>query len=637
MVWTEVSGPDLELPARGPAGAAGANGVLSNVRLAKSGAYTVANADKGKTFELTGGAYDLTFSAASGYDADFAVVVTNNTATAKTLVLSGHDDVILRDNEAVLVLNVNSAWMVLGGFNNDYERESLTANRDYFVGYDMGVGAMSVASPAVVTKVAHGLVADSRISFSILPNKTAATISVASPAVVTMANSFVAGQPIMFETSGRLPVGITPAGPGVYAGGGGLTAGTTYYVLASGLSATEFQFSASVGGAAVNTSNPTVTISNASPGVVTEATHGRSAGDAIQLATDGALPTGLAVATTYFVKTVLDPDTYTVSATPEGAAINTSSAGSGTHTIVQFGLHFVSETGALPTGVTAGQEYWVLATDLADDTFKFSATSGGAAINSSGSTEGNIRLRTGSDSNDGLANTAAQAFLTIGGAVDFVTNAIDMRNYQVRIFVDDGKYNEDVLLKVMPGQRDQGLAVLRGNLTQPGNCWIASTSFGIRASGFGPSWRVDGFKISTSGAGPCINAHAGAWLRCGEMEFATCGAQQILADHGGHVEMEAHYTISGGGLVHWAAGQIGYLLVLGGRTVTILNRPDFDSQFAQSVENSVINVPAVTFEGLATGNRYAANTGGGIKTSTGSATYLPGSLAEQTVSPFWYT
>lgn len=77
----------------------------------------------------------------------------------------------------------------------------------------------------------------------------------------------------------------------------------------------------------------TVTISNASPGVITYTTHGLTAGAPVFLATTGALPAGLSAGATYYVKTVLTADTFTVASTPTGTAINTSSAGSGTHTI----------------------------------------------------------------------------------------------------------------------------------------------------------------------------------------------------------------------------------------------------------------------------------------------------------------
>lgn len=75
----------------------------------------------------------------------------------------------------------------------------------------------------------------------------------------------------------------------------------------------------------------TVTISNASPGVVTWNSHPFVANDAVYFSTTGALPTGLTAGTKYFVRNPAT-NTFEVSATSGGASINTSSAGSGTHT-----------------------------------------------------------------------------------------------------------------------------------------------------------------------------------------------------------------------------------------------------------------------------------------------------------------
>lgn len=76
----------------------------------------------------------------------------------------------------------------------------------------------------------------------------------------------------------------------------------------------------------------TVTISNALPGVVTWTGHALAADTPVVFTTTGALPTGLTASTTYYVRTALDANTFTVAATVGGVAINTSSAGSGTHT-----------------------------------------------------------------------------------------------------------------------------------------------------------------------------------------------------------------------------------------------------------------------------------------------------------------
>lgn len=82
---------------------------------------------------------------------------------------------------------------------------------------------------------------------------------------------------------------------------------------------------------AVKSATATVTI--ASPGVVTYTGHGLSVGDQVSFATTGALPTGLTAATTYFVKAVLDANTFTLSATSGGTVINTTGTQSGVHTI----------------------------------------------------------------------------------------------------------------------------------------------------------------------------------------------------------------------------------------------------------------------------------------------------------------
>lgn len=73
-------------------------------------------------------------------------------------------------------------------------------------------------------------------------------------------------------------------------------------------------------------------ISNASPCVITLNSHGMSIGDPVVFSTTGALPTGLTAGTVYYVISAgFTANQFEVSATAGGSAINTSSAGSGTH------------------------------------------------------------------------------------------------------------------------------------------------------------------------------------------------------------------------------------------------------------------------------------------------------------------
>lgn len=101
----------------------------------------------------------------------------------------------------------------------------------------------------------------------------------------------------------------------------------------------------------------TCTISNGAPAVIGMASHDLVADNPvifISSASPPTLPSGVTALTRYYVKTVLTADTFTVAATVGGAAINTTTAGSGTHTAVMdikdagSGAHSAITT--IPTG-----------------------------------------------------------------------------------------------------------------------------------------------------------------------------------------------------------------------------------------------------------------------------------------------
>lgn len=110
-----------------------------------------------------------------------------------------------------------------------------------------------------------------------------------------------------------------------------------------------------------------VTITIASPSVGTVTAHGMLTGDAIYLTTTGALPTGLAANTIYYIiKTGANTFNFASSRAnaDAGIKINTSGSQSGTHTLYQcpFGLGDGSTTfnipnlkGRIPVGFDAAQ------------------------------------------------------------------------------------------------------------------------------------------------------------------------------------------------------------------------------------------------------------------------------------------
>lgn len=80
--------------------------------------------------------------------------------------------------------------------------------------------------------------------------------------------------------------------------------------------------------------NATVTISIASPGVISWTGHPLAIGQSFTLATTGALPTGVTAGAFYYIIAAgFGTNSFEFSATPGGAAVNTSGTQSGTHTI----------------------------------------------------------------------------------------------------------------------------------------------------------------------------------------------------------------------------------------------------------------------------------------------------------------
>lgn len=99
--------------------------------------------------------------------------------------------------------------------------------------------------------------------------------------------------------------------------------------------------------------NPTISI--ASPAVVTLNNHGLIAGDTIRFSTGGTLPTGIIPGVTYFViATGLTINTFQLSLTAGGTAVNTSGTQGGTHTLVRLTPMAVSDNDSrIPSPDTA--------------------------------------------------------------------------------------------------------------------------------------------------------------------------------------------------------------------------------------------------------------------------------------------
>jgi hypothetical protein len=104
----------------------------------------------------------------------------------------------------------------------------------------------------------------------------------------------------------------------------------------------------------------------------------------------------------------------------------------------------------------------------------------------------------GSDSNDGLANTSARAFLTIQKAVDTVLFDYDCGNSTATVNVADGTYDP---FSVSADGLGSNQVLVLGNTTTPGNCIINTTSGSCVTVQDKGILTIQGFKLTGPGVG----------------------------------------------------------------------------------------------------------------------------------------
>jgi hypothetical protein len=158
----------------------------------------------------------------------------------------------------------------------------------------------------------------------------------------------------------------------------------------------------------------------------------------------------------------------------------------------------------------------------------------------------------GSDSNNGLVNSAGGAFLTVQKAID-VAAAFDLNGYTITINVADGTYNlsTGIITKTFVGD---GTISLVGNTGTPANVLLRATSaIGILTCSHGPvKYSVSGFKFDTNQATGivAIVMNNQSKLTCANIDF---GAMSSNSDAGQHLNLDENsiltwttgYTVSG--------------------------------------------------------------------------------------------
>lgn len=231
----------------------------------------------------------------------------------------------------------------------------------------------------------------------------------------------------------------------------------------------------------------------------------------------------------------------------------------------------------------------------------------------------------GSNANNGLANSAGGAFLTIQYAYNLIRSTLDLAGFVVTIQLGDGTYTAGVSLT---GGLVGGLGsylILKGNAGTPSSVVISTTSASCVLAGKGAYIKVQDLKLQTTTAGDCLGAYEFAQIEFANVVFGACATHHCEAWRYGTVNAVGSYTISGGAISHMHAYSMAYISIVS-LTVTLTGTPAFSSWFAGNSQSNIA-CAAVTFSGSATGTRYLVHKNGVTDTSGGGANFFPGNAA----------
>jgi hypothetical protein len=228
----------------------------------------------------------------------------------------------------------------------------------------------------------------------------------------------------------------------------------------------------------------------------------------------------------------------------------------------------------------------------------------------------------GNDSNSGLVNSSAGAFLTIQKAID-VASAFDLNNNTITIQVGNGTYTGNITCKGFVGG---GLILVRGDPSTPSNVVLTAAGGGIVTMlDVAVLYQFTGFRVQGSSAIGFIANGTGCKIIADHIEYGAL-IYAAYAYFGGNVDIGVCSIVGSMNAFALSIGQA-RLTVQVGITITLVGTPNFSAQFVQADRLSFLQIYGVTFSGSATGKRYTVDGNSEIFVNGAGVSYLPGNAA----------
>jgi hypothetical protein len=237
----------------------------------------------------------------------------------------------------------------------------------------------------------------------------------------------------------------------------------------------------------------------------------------------------------------------------------------------------------------------------------------------------------GSDSNTGLVDSSAGAFLTIQKAVD-VAASLDINAKTVTIQVGDGTYTSPVVLRNVIGFSGQGDLIIQGNSGDIDAVTISVTNSAcINANCISTIWTIKYIQVIASGSNAVGISVSNATVYFQQLVFGACASFHMAAINSGKIYILTGYSVAGASPVHMELAN--GVIECAGITVTYLANIAYSFADIYAAQLSYLDAYSITFTLGAytvTGTRYIVTTNASVFTNGGGANYFPGNSAGST-------
>jgi hypothetical protein len=231
----------------------------------------------------------------------------------------------------------------------------------------------------------------------------------------------------------------------------------------------------------------------------------------------------------------------------------------------------------------------------------------------------------GSDSNDGLTDSAGGAFLSVRRAVRAVTREIEFGQYDVNIYIGAGSYTEAIYLL---GQTPSG----------GGAGWSGGINFYPAAGESRSTVHLETFMYMRDVVVKfeSLDIH-GAWIEKGTWcEFRGCEFSMGLINQTGHsfLQFNGETLISTGlSLTNFLFQDRGPCMCIWDGTVVVTGSPNFQNAFMLLAPHSRVDWMVTSVTGSATGPRFDGKTNASLYHD--NLAEIPGS-ADGSMNGGWY-